>query len=141
MRMLALTTMLLTLTAAPSLARPPAAELDGRAPFIGPTLTSSQTKTVRLLTAGWRRNETAAHTTLAHLYREERDLVEVDGPIAQADLDAVLEQEQTIDRSLAAERVSNEVVIHNLLSSEQLLDASRTTVVWARPVRWGVVSR
>ena len=141
MRMLALTTMLLTLAAAPSLARPPAAELDGRAPFIGPTLTSSQTKTVRLLTAAWWRNEAVAHAKFAHLYREEQDLVEVGGPIAQAHLDAVLEQEQTIDRSLAAERVSNEIAIHDLLSSEQLLDASRTTVVWARPVRLGIVLR
>ena len=95
----------------------------------------------RHVTSVRRSNETAAHATLARLYREELDLVEVDGPIAQADLNAVLEQEQTIDRSLAAERVSNEVAIHNLLSSEQLLDASRTTVVWARPVRLGVVSR
>ena len=133
MRKILLTTAFLALAGQSAFARPPVAELDGRAPFIGAVLTSSQTATVRSLTAGWRRDAVAAHAALVQLHREEQDLVETNGPVETATLDAVLRDEETIDRTLAAERVHNELAIHDLLSPGQLTDASRTVVVWARP--------
>ena len=133
MKKILLTTLFVTFTGQTALARPPIAELDGRAPFIGADLTASQTRTARSLAENWKRDASSARAALSHLRGEEQDLVQSSGPVSKAALAAILAQEEGIDRSLAAERVKNEMVIHNMLSREQLLDASRTIVVWARP--------
>ena len=135
MKEIILTTMFVALAGHAAEARPPLAELDGRAPFIGAELSTSQTEAVRTLTAAWRRDAVAAHAALADLHRAEQDLVEANGPVDTATLKAVLAHEEAIDQTLAMERVRNEIAIHDLLSPAQLTEAARTVVVWARPIR------